>query len=351
MSRSHAAAATPLLAWLDSLTEIEATQWDATATSVGFYSSHLWLRGYEADPNSKARYLTITDSGAELLAAIPAYTVTHERNRRYRLDGLDLKPASAALPQVFCSRRGYQAGVLISPALTEEARAEALELMRAALAAEEDACSPVWFYVPDRLIEDVLTCCVAPRKVKIDVDAAVEVPPGGFEEYAARLPTHRRGHVRAERRRFLRAGYDVAIEPLLAIADEAAPLLAQLEWKYGSSNPLEHYLHYVHRLASADDPGIALTCRRRGKLVAFCHCYLFGGTTWLRIGGFDYPQLQNAYEYFNMAFFELIEFSAQRGCTRLHLGMGSLEAKVNHGAATEDLWLVEFDRRRSPLSA
>lgn len=351
MTRAHAATATRQVAWLDSLTEIEAARWDAVAASVGFYSSHLWLRGYEADPNSQARYLTVTDSGGELLAAVPTYTVTHETNRRYRLEGLDLNPVSVALPRVFGSRRGYQSGVLISPALDEEARAETLELIRAALAEQEDGCSPVWFYVPDRLLEDVLACCVRPRKVKIDVDAAIEVPPGGFEEYASRLSTHRRGHVRAERRRFLRAGYDVTIEPLAAIADEAAPLLAQLEWKYGSSNPLEHYLHYVHRLASASDPGIALTCRHRGRLVAFCHYYLFGGTTWLRIGGFDYPQLQNAYEYFNMAFFELIEFSAQRGCTRLHLGMGSLEAKINHGAATEDLWLVEFDRRRSVLGA
>jgi hypothetical protein len=349
MTKAHAVAVTPQVAWLGSLAEIEAIQWNATAASVGFYSSHLWLRGYETDPNSQARYLTVTDNRGELRAAVPTYTVTHETNRRYRLDGLNFKPATAALPKVLGSRRGYQAGVLVSPGLTDESRAAALELMRAALAEEEDAYGPVWFYVPDRLLKDVLACCVAPRKVKIDVDAAVDVPTGGFEEYAARLPTHRRGHVRAERRRFLRVGYDVAIEPLAVIADEAAPLLAQLEWKYGSSNPLEHYLHYVHRLASAGDPGIALTCRRRGRLVAFCHCYLFGGTTWLRMGGFDYPQLQNAYEYFNMAFFELIELSAQHGCTRLHLGMGSLEAKVNHGAATEDLWLVEFDQRRSLL--
>lgn len=350
MSRTHAAVATPLVTWLDSLTEVEACRWDAVAATAGFYSSHLWLRGYEADPNSRARYLTVT-GGDELLAAVPTYTVTHETNHRYRLDGLGLRSASAALPRVFGSRRGYQAGVLLSPALTKGLRASTLELLRVALAEEEGSCSPVWFYVPDRLVEDVSACCVAPRKAKIEIDATIEVPPGGFEEYAARLSTHRRGHVRAERRRFLRAGYDVNIEPLAAIADEAAPLLAQLEWKYGSTNSLEHYLHYVHRLASADDPGIALTCRRRGRLVAFCHCYLFGGTTWLRIGGFDYPRLENAYEYFNMAFFELIELSAQRGCTRLHLGMGSLEAKVNHGAVTEDLWLVESDRRRSSLSA
>ena len=269
MTKAHAAAATPLVTWLHSLAEVEAWRWDAIAAPAGFYSSHLWLRGYEGDPNSQARYLTVTGSGDEFLAAVPTYTVTHETNRRYRLDGLGLDSASAALPRVFGSRRGYQAGVLLSPALTAESRSRILEQMRAALAEEEASYSPVWFYVPDRLIEDVLACCAAPRKAKIDVDATIEVPPGGFEEYAARLSTHRRGHVRAERRRFLRTGYDVDIEPLAAIADEAAPLLAQLEWKYGSTNPLEHYLHYVHRLASADDPGIALTCppRQAGRVL------------------------------------------------------------------------------------
>jgi uncharacterized protein len=351
MTRADAAAATLQVTWLDSLTQIDAAQWDAAAASVGFYSSHLWLLGYESDPHTQARYLTVTDGGGELLGAIPTYAATQESNRRYRLDGLDLKPISRTPPQLFGSRRGYQAGVLLSSTLTDEARAETVALMRAALAEEAGSVTPVWFYVPERLTEDVLACCIAPRKVKIDVEATIEVPPGGFEEYAARLTTHRRGHIRAERRKFLRAGYDVAIEPLAAIADDAAPLLAQLEWKYGGSNPLEHYLHYVHRLATASDPGITLTCRRRGRLVGFCHCYVFGGTTWLRIGGFDYPQLENAYEYFNLAFFELIELSAQHGCTRLHLGMGSLEAKVNHGAATEDLWLVEFDRSRSLLDA
>ncbi len=40
MTRAQAVAATAQVAWLSSLTEIEATRWDAIATSVGFYSSH-----------------------------------------------------------------------------------------------------------------------------------------------------------------------------------------------------------------------------------------------------------------------------------------------------------------------
>lgn len=329
---------------VNSICDVGVRQWDTLAASAGFYSSASWLLAYEQDQAASVCYLLVEGGRGELLAALPVYQVNRESNGRY--DQVRLAVADRAQSvRVLGSRRGYRSSVLIAPQVDGQLRSAVTATIRAQLAAlaEREDCALYWAFVPDEQLAEVVACGGSAHPVQLGSEAFLAVPDGGFEEYAAGLPTQRRHKVRVERRRFLGVGYQVAIEPLPEVAAEAAPLLAQLEQKYGSENDAVYYQFYFKRLLEAIDKGQVLTCRYGGSLVGFCLFYSFAGTLWARVAGFDYPNLHGAFEYFNLGFYELIEHGSRIGAHRIHLGMGSLEAKLTHGATEQSLWAVRFD--------
>lgn len=325
-----------------SLDEISQESWDRLAAQSGFYLSHAWLRTYEDNPRTDPAYVLVND-GEHLIAALPITTVQEETNERYDVRRVY---GAASYPEVILgSRRGYRSALLLDSETDLHVRTAALHLLRdGAHGLIGDRPARFW-YVPDSDLESCLEFVGARCGPEIGQDAMISIPSGGFEEYTTTLPNPRK--IKRERRVFLERGYDTAIEPLSDVASEIGPLLHQLESKYGSTKDVGFYIKYFELLADSADPGEVLTCRRNGKVLGFCHFYTFGGGIWGRTVGFDYPHLADGFEYFNLVFYELVELGAQRGQRRLHLGIGSLDAKIRRGARIESLWLVNIDTQEA----
>lgn len=328
---------------IGSLDEISRQTWDTLAAPAGFYLSHAWLRTLESDPHSDVTYILVDDHNGSLVAALPVYTVYEEANQRYDVRRIS---DSGSYPELALgNRRGYRSALMLDPALRPAARAIALNLMRTVLTDLAGGRPARFWYVPDADLGLCLEVKGATKGRELSREATIPIPPGGFEEYSAMLPRGR--EIRRERRIYLQRGYETVLESLRAITAEVGPLLYQLEKKYGSTKEAAHYVAYYERLASSIDPGEVLCCRRNGRLVGFCHFYAFGDGIWGRTVGFDYPHLQDGFEYFNLSCYELVEVAAARGKRRLHLGIESLAAKARRGAQIGSLWLVNVVTRET----
>lgn len=327
---------------LDTLTEIPRRSWDDLARGAGYYSSHDWLLANEAHPSATARYFVVESADGRPVVGLPVYDVARETNDDYH-------PARLGLPddrfRVLGSRRGYRGGPLVVPDLAPAALSAALTTLAHALRSELDGPSG-WFYVPSPSLAHVQALSPGPvGDQPLGHEAWIDVGPGGLEEHLARTPPKRRREMGRERRRFLDAGYAVGTETTASVADEAGRLLALLEQKHGNDKGVDAMTGYMRVLAGLPDPGEVVTCRAEGQLVGFCHYFLFAGTLWARCAGFDYARLRGAFEYFNLCVYELLERAATEGCTAVHLGTGSLQAKTNRGARLEALWGVRAPAR------
>lgn len=329
--------------WLSSLHEVDADRWNRAAEGLGFYSSHEWLLTQETHPAATARYLVVEDRDA-IRAAVPLYEVRHEGNARYSVEQLGLETSTVAgePTTVLGNRRGYHAGPLVAPdgaGAPGDVIANVRDALSTALGDRNGGGPAYWLYVPDRVLPQVTALGGTPVRV-LATDHCLRLSRGGWEAYVADLPAQRRRKVRRERATFLRSGAVVGLEHPAPLAGDLGRLAAELEAKYGHRRDAAELARYYERLGASRRPGEVLTCRRDGHLVGFVHFYDFGGRLWARTAGFDYARLAGAYEYFNLAFYELVELAGRRGRHAVHVGPGSAEAKTNHGATTEALWAV-----------
>lgn len=328
-----------------SLADVDAARWDELASPAGFYMSRSWLRNMETHPDSDTSYVIVEEPCGRLAAAVPVHLVRFDDNPRY-----DTRLRGGHHPEYLLgSRRGYRSAVLVHPDVEPATGTAAVTLLaRQVRALVGSTPTRVW-YVPDvdlPTARDLARAVTgrAPRVESLGAEAVVPVRPGGFDDLVADQQTQRRTKLRRERARFLACGYQVGLESLAAVVDEAGPLLGQLERKYGTDLPAEEWIAYYRRLTLDEQPGEVLTCRETGgRLVGLVHFYQFGDALWARSCGFDYPRLHDAFEYFNLAFFELVELACRRGLDRVHLGLGSIDAKVRHGAEAGNVNLVTFD--------
>jgi hypothetical protein len=165
------------------------------------------------------------------------------------------------------------------------------------------------------------------------MDAHLALPGSGFDDYLAALRKQSRTNARREIAAFRAADVVTGLERIGDCCDEAAPLLAQLQARYGHAGPEDHYRRMLRRHAEAlDDMSLVVTARRGGRLAAFALFYLWRSTMYLRLAGFDYPLLTGAFEYFNVAFYLPIDWAYAHGFDQLHLGRESFEAKLRRGA-------------------
>jgi hypothetical protein len=76
--------------------------------------------------------------------------------------------------------------------------------------------------------------------------------------------------------------------------------------------------------------------------------YVWRDTIFVRWAGFDYPRLRNAYEYFNLLYYEPLRWAPERDIRWIHFGIKAAKAKVLRGAIIHPLWLLDL-AATSPL--
>ncbi|MGW3173938.1 peptidogalycan biosysnthesis protein [Streptomyces sp. NPDC001153] len=327
---------------MPSLTDVAAAEWDALAAIGGLYASHAWLDSVEREPGAGVEYL-LARRRDRLVGALPVYDVEVEHNPFYaRQRHLDLLGMGGSWT-LAGARRGYRFEL---PAETD---AEVDGLLAAALeraeARGERGC--LFPFVTTRTARLLWERGAA---VALDgAEAAVVTDGASFEGYLRNLSSKRRVAVRHEFSTFRSAGYELGLEKLEDCYEEAAPLLGQLQRKYGHEARDEGMRDYLAgQVEMLGRYSRVFTARRSGRLVGFSLMYEFGEVLYARAVGFDYTQTEKAFEYYALCYYLPIEYMHQQGLRVLHLGMETYQAKVARGAHLSPLWSVALPLASSP---
>jgi uncharacterized protein len=312
---------------LASVDEVDAAEWDALAGDEGFYVSHAWLRFVESQV--PVEYAVAT-SGGRVVAALPLYRVAHEANAWYdprRLAAL----VGADEPVVLAgSRAGYRSTLLAA------GPDELAAMLEQALTPVAEAL--VFPFLTSRALAAL--AAVAPVTAALDtVEAGLTDCGDGFDDYVARLRRDRRNKVRRERRAFRESDLRVGVRRLDECRRELAPLLANVQHRY--DQPADAAV--LAGLLEAESAALAgrsavFTGEDDGGIVAAFLAYRFGSGLFGRLAGFDYDRLPGVFEYFNLAVYEPVAYLEEHRLRKLHLGVGSWQAKAFRGATIRPLW-------------
>ncbi|MFJ5631805.1 GNAT family N-acetyltransferase [Streptomyces goshikiensis] len=333
------------VAAVSSLRDVPAAEWDALAATSGIYTSHAWMSSVEAEPGAQAEYLLARRQG-RLVGALPHYQVDLEYNAYYatprHLDILGLDGTWT----VTGARRGYRFELPCDG--TEDAAAVAEALVTPALemaeARGDRGCLFPFVTTPTAKL-------LWERGAAVALDGAessIVTGSAPFETYRSTLPRKRRNAVQHEFSTFLNAGYDLATERLEDCYEEAAPLLVELQLKYGHEANTDGMVQYLTgQLEALGRYAIVFTARIAGRLVAFSLMYQFGDALYARAAGFDYTRTEKAFAYYALCYYLPIEHMHRQGLRELHLGMETYKAKVARGAVLSPLWSVALPCKSS----
>ncbi|WP_326564453.1 GNAT family N-acetyltransferase [Micromonospora peucetia] len=198
------------------------------------------------------------------------------------------------------------------------------------------ACFPL---LDDELLAAVMPLVAADDPVLVESNEAfVPVSYDSFAGYLAAQSSSRREMIRKEQRRFQAAGLRVVEVDLSARHRELAPLLRNVELKYGVAGTVEDYENYLLSIArTLGDQAICLAVfgdddPHQSEPVAFTVIWRQDKVWRVRCWGCDYERTAGTYSYFNLVVYEPVRLAIEAGAQRLILGRGSLEAKLARGA-------------------
>lgn len=307
------------------------------------FASHGWLAAQEGWSPVRHRYL-LAHSDGDLLGAMPVYDDEQGFWSQYRLsnvfdtlnfDGHYLIAGGVA---------GYHHDLLIAGDLDDGERRQVLSaLLEAArdAAAATAAQGVVFFYTPHEAARELAASEGALPPLLMPPEAVVPLPGNRFADYLHSLKSHKRREIGREERVFNAAGFRLETGPLSRYLSEAAPLLAQVEGKYGNNVDIDIFEDSLRRQAEAlDERSVVFACREGTDLVGFVLAFEWGSTLYARTIGFDYERLRGAYEYFNLTYYQPIHHAYRRGLNALHLGLDSYDGKLSRGARLEPLWTI-----------
>ncbi|MEA2494421.1 MAG: hypothetical protein QOJ29_2332 [Thermoleophilaceae bacterium] len=323
--------------------------WDALA-SDRFYSTSAWLRFCTAEAESPgSAVVSFRDTGPACavpvreLQGLPAWS-RYRWNDHLREGGL---PQMAPGGTLVGPPEGFQTHLLgpggePSIAAVEDLVSSLRRRSSSADGVEQRPCVAMFLTTPD--VVRLRAAGVTTEPVILDADAWIPLPEGGWPAWLESLSGNRRKTVRREDRRFREAGYAVTHMPLAECVEQLGDLAASTLAKYGHSTTPENELRSLRRVVDCLDERatVAVCSLPDGELLGFCLYYLWGDSLFPRWVGFDYDRLLGTAEYFNLAYYSLVKLADEHGVRRLHVGVGSPEAKALRGAQLQPLWMVDL---------
>jgi predicted N-acyltransferase len=335
----------------DSVAAVEPDAWDALVPEGNFYLSHGWLRAMGRARAPRSECLVVRAGSGEPLGALPLYLLTEP-------DGGLLDPAAllgtaagrpVAAGRLFPfllggARMGYSSGVLLASWLSPDERRRvgaALLNGMAARAAAWGARAHGFLYLNERGLADLRPLLPDFGYVPFLQSLEVRLPlvGDGFGGYLGALPGERRRTIRKELTAFDASGLRIVRTALPGQERTVAPLLANLQRRYGHpADPAALAASFALAAEEVGPKSVLFLLRGDGRTVGFCLCYRWRGRLFARAAGFDYayPGLRGA--YFPLAFYEPLRYAAEHGLREVHLGIESFEAKVHRGGRLWPLW-------------
>lgn len=177
----------------------------------------------------------------------------------------------------------------------------------------------------------------------VALDCHVDVREGGIDEHVDCLRSgQRRTNARRELRWFAESGWKIERASLMDVVGDVAPLLAQTNRRYGQAVDAVAMAGALNgQVRLVDYPSVVFVCRNGDEtVVGFSLAYVSGDEITVRLAGFDYESSDIAGLYPHLAIYEPLRYAAEHGLGRVHLGLGSYEAKIRRGATVSPLWSI-----------
>jgi uncharacterized protein len=338
---------------VDGVAEVDPVDWSRLARGRGLYAGRQWFAALEELHGFQARYLLARDGSGRLLCALPVYRIDQPANvSLYDHYGLFVQPVlgGAAQPRDWFpafyvgGKAGYLNDVLIDCELDAAEGEKALRALTdrlQALASSAGVRCLVWFYLRRQPARCLLRALPAASALLSGAHMFLHVTWSSFDQYLAWLSPGRRWSARREMEQFRACAYEVRSGRLSECYEAAAPLLANVQQKYGHGSTPEEMRNLLGRqVATLDEQSVAFQLRRQDRLVAYSLCFEWESELFLRNVGFDYEATGGCSEYFNLAGYMPIAHAIERGLEGIHFGFGSYPAKMNRGARPMPLWSI-----------
>ncbi|MGW6602250.1 GNAT family N-acetyltransferase [Streptomyces sp. NPDC055036] len=328
-----------------SAAEVPARQWDALVDLDAFYSSHRWIRSLERVHGSQPVLTATAGRLAEVTGVLPTWTTTDtDTSGLFSLPGMTqgligtpsrqalwLGPRRATATTITCARGTSRTRSL--RALMEAARR---------LAADRGLAGAVWPYLTGAHALEAAACHPLAQAVLHTADAFVRVPPDGMRGITAVATSKSRHQVRRERSSFVRSGTIEWTTLTAGVCTRIAPLLAATRDKYGSpggTSLMRRTLEAQRSSGVAAQAVVALARTRNDDVIrAAALFYRHGDTLYGRYWGSE--ATAPPFSYFNLTFYEAVDWAARHGMRSLHLSVPATAAKLRRGATTRPLALI-----------
>ncbi len=319
----------------------ETGPWDGQA---GHWSlGQPWLRLSEQLPGLRGQVMVTVEDEAGLAVGAPCWVCDRPPSK------YDPGPATGlgegGGPAILIgSRTGYSSRVFVRPGLAGAARAAAVEefIHRVRGLADRESVDEAWVMHADPVTAGNLTGLPA-----LQLPPVAEIPLGlrGHEEWLSSLPKRRRQGLRKEYTRWADQG---EVVPLADVVEEAGPLLAAHNRRFGSDTADVAMQRFLRLHAETlGESARAFVLRGPDGLVAFAFAVEWGDRLVMRTyGGLGGRRADDGL-YFYLAYHLPVRFAALRGISSIELGPGAYATKLLHGASLEPRWALPLVTRQS----
>jgi predicted N-acyltransferase len=330
------------VALVDSLAEIEPTEWDGLVQAAGapaFYST-TYLRAYEQEPIAPVeaiRYLVARSDGRPVMLA-PLYLYRHldplgRLRLVYPLDGDE----PGLLSHVW---HCYDSRLVTDTAAVNGAGPTLVAAVIAAVRGAARQFGVRWCGFVN--VEQgspthrALTGAGVPAHHIEDRFAADLTGVSDVDGYLARIPPRYRQNLRRHGRRATEAGVDIAVR---AMADvdiaEVAALCRRTADRFGNRGfyPDGRFERFVELLGPMTR---VIEARQRGRLIGVCICLLDGDRLHTWIGGYDFD-VDGSFSPYGLCFISAVDLALRLRRPVLEGGRRNADHKLRHGLSVRRL--------------
>ncbi|WP_018790416.1 GNAT family N-acetyltransferase [Salinispora arenicola] len=333
--------------------DIPIRAWTELATSATLFSQLDWLEMRHGELPAGAReFYPIVLDGQGAAGALTAYAFDVPPHPLYdprtvfaQAVDEDRLAALAAQPVVIgAGWSEFRGEILLRPDLepvgrraTVDVLGQELECFARSIGAEHLIFAYVTLDEACLLVESF----GAERSLTVfnDLEAVVRIRWQTFDDFLADLSANRRKKVRRELRDFAASGRAIRELQLSEAIDDIAALSSSLMSKYGHDyTPARARAVFARQARVLDGRSSVLLAGDDEGPTGFALRYRHGREIYSRVGGYAYDR-PTAGEYFVLKH-QAVEKAIRSGCDAVHLGQGTLEAKLRRGASPVPLYSV-----------
>jgi uncharacterized protein len=172
----------------------------------------------------------------------------------------------------------------------------------------------------------------------LGAESVLSCAAGTFDGYLATLTSRRRGRVLRERRMYLDGpARSVVSTGPDALGADLVDLRGNLRVRHGLPEQRERTeAEFASLTRWCGDRLVVIRSVVDGETVGFVINLRHGDTLFARTAGFDYDRLGSRdFCYFNVVYYDALEWGLPRGVRRLELGLASYAAKRTRGCRFE----------------